>query len=165
MISFVVSLSFFSGFHSFPVPFDLAWQFSPLGLLQGVKPENLELESHGYFSNSFGFTYDYLIVFLKTCICESPFYFICFRKEPFLKFMKYLIAANLLTHPIVFFVIPVLFDKYITSALVAEAYAAVGEMIFVAILLSRKESKMTVALGVLLIALANLFSWEVGMFV
>ena len=95
----VLTLSLFSGFQSVPVPFDLAWQFSPIGMLQGIKPENADLATGSYFSGHFGFTLGYFSVFFKTCIAESPFYYFCFRKIPFSKFLAYLLLANFLYTP------------------------------------------------------------------
>jgi hypothetical protein len=161
----VLTLSLFSGFKSFPVPFDLAWQFSPIGLIQGIKPENLDLDTGSYFSGHFGYTLDYFFVFFKTCLAESPFYYFCFRRLPFTKFLSYLLLANFLTHPIVFFVIPLLFSKYITAALVGEAFAPLVEMTFAFVVLSKTQTKTTASLGAVVILLANLFSWEVGMFI
>jgi hypothetical protein len=161
----VLTLSLFSGFKSFPVPFDLAWQFSPIGFLQGIKPENADLATGSYFSGHFGYTLDYFFVFFKTCLAESPFYYFCFRKLPFSRFLAYLLLANFLTHPIVFFVIPAFFSKYVTAALVGEAFAPTIEAIFAFVVLVKTETKTTASTGALVIVLANLFSWEVGMFI
>jgi hypothetical protein len=161
----VLLLSFFSGFKSFPIPADLAWQFSPLGMLHGITPENMDLDSQGFFSGHFAFSFDYLIVFFKTCLLESPFYFYCFRREGFSRRLSYLLFANFLTHPLIFFFIPTLFDKYITAALVSEAFAPLVEMTFVvSILMVKKEPGKKLALSAVVILLANLFSWEVGMY-
>jgi hypothetical protein len=161
----VLLLSFFSGFKSFPVPADLAWQFSPIGLLNGVRPEYLALDSHGFFLGHFAWSLDYLIVFFKTCLLESPFYFYCFRGEKFTRGLSYLLTANFLTHPLIFFFVPTLFDKYITAALVSEAFAPAVEMAFVvSILMAKKVSRGKLALSALIILLANLFSWEAGMY-
>jgi hypothetical protein len=161
----VLLLSFFSGFKSFPIPADLAWQFSPLGLLHGVSPENMDLDSQGFFSGHFAFSFDYLIVFLKTCLLESPFYFYCFRKESFPRRLSYLLFANFLTHPLVFFFIPTLFDKYIHAALVSEAFAPLVEMAFVvSVLMMKREKRSVLVTSALVILMANLFSWEVGMY-
>jgi hypothetical protein len=162
----VLFLSFFSGFKSFPIPADLAWQFSPLGLLHGVTPENMDLDSQGFFTGHFSYSFDYLIVFLKTCLLESPFYFFCFRRESFPRRLSYLLFANLLTHPLIFFFFPTLFDKYITAALVSEAFAPAVEMAFVVsiLMMTKKESGPKLAVSALVILLANLFSWEVGMY-
>lgn len=160
----VLMLSLFSGFKTFPVPFDLAWQFSPIGLLQGIKPENLDLPTGSYFSGHFGYTLDYFFVFMKTCLAESPFYYFCYRRLPFSKFFAYLLFANFLTHPIVFFIMPLLFSKYIAAALAGEAFAPLVEAIFAYVVLIKTQSKRHALAGALVIVLANLFSWEVGMF-
>jgi hypothetical protein len=161
----VLFLSFFSGFKSFPIPRDLAWQFSPLGLLHGVSAENRDLDSQGFFSGHFAFSFDYLIVFLKTCLLESPFYFYCFRREGFSRRLAYLLFSNFLTHPLVFFFIPTLFDKYITAALVSEAFAPAVEMTFVvSVLMAKKAPLRKLAFSAFVILCANLFSWEVGMY-
>lgn len=165
----VVLLSFFSGFHSSPVPADLAWHFSPLGLLaalrEGLKPEYRELKSGSYFSGQLGWTPDYLLVFAKTCALEAPFYYAALRRQPLIRFLAALMALNFATHPLVFFFIPSLFSRYLTSALVSEFFAAFAEMALVWLLLSKWESRSSAWSGALWILTANLFSWELGMYV
>ncbi len=160
-------ISMMSGYRTVTVPFDLAWQFSPLGLLQGVKPENLALESQSYFQGTLGPTRDYLWVFLKTCACELPFYWLCFRPWKASAVLAALFGANLATHPLVFFVIPRFFGNYLPAALFSEAYAGFGEMAIAWLLLSARGArrpKKEAWPAVLWILAANLFSWEVGMF-
>jgi hypothetical protein len=160
-------ISIYSGYHAYKAPFDLEWQFSPIGLLQGVSPQNAAIPSAGNFAGTPGPTFDYLAVFLKTCLFEAPFYWACFRKRPMLDVVAILLGANFATHPIVFFVLPMLFQKYLTAALVGEAFAPIVEMAIAALLLARLGcARSTGALlkGALWILFANLFSWEVGMF-
>jgi len=167
-LALATTISVMSGYRTVAVPFDLAWQFSPIGLLQGVKPENLALESQSYFQGTLGLTSDYLRVFLKTCACEFPFYWLCFRPWKTPKVMAVLLGANLATHPLVFFVFPLFFEKYLPAALFSEAFAAFGEMAIAWVLLSARGTRMAKAAAwpaVLWILAANLFSWEVGMFV
>jgi hypothetical protein len=160
-------ISIYSGYHAFKAPFELEWQFSPIGLLQGVSPQNAAIPSAGNFAGTPGPTFDYLIVFLKTCLFESPFYWACFRKRPALDVIAILLGANFATHPIVFFVLPLLFQKYLSAALAGEAFAPIIEMAIAALLLARlgcARSTTGLLKGALWILLANLFSWEVGMF-
>ncbi len=161
------TLSLLSGFQNFPVPFDLAWQFSPLGVLQGISPENAAIESASYFSGRFGLTPDYFIYFLKTCAYESPFYYLCFRGLPFPRILALIVLLNLATHPIVFFVIPLLFSRYFAAALFSEAFAPTIEVALAYLVLRRAmpgETRAKVAARASWLLIANLFSWEAGMF-
>jgi hypothetical protein len=164
----VTLLSFFSGFRSFPVPIELAWQFSPIGFLQGIEPSSWDFASVGYFSGKPGLTPDYAIVFLKTCLCEFPLYWLCFRGFRFSSVLAICCAANLATHPFVFFLIPKLFDRYVSAALFSEAFAPSVEMIIAYFVLVRSKTCRTrteAARRSLWILAANLYSWELGMFI
>ncbi|MDR3608670.1 MAG: hypothetical protein P4M08_15005 [Oligoflexia bacterium] len=166
-LALVALVSMFSGFHSFPVPIDLAWQFSPLGLMQKIQASSWELESVRYFSGTLGFTPDYAWVFLKTCLCEFPLYWLCFRRFRFSSVVAICVAANAATHPLVFFVIPRFFEKYLTSALFSEAFAPLVEMLIAVFVLLRSRACRTwreAMLRSLWILAANLYSWELGMF-
>lgn len=159
----VLGISFFSGYRSIEVPLDLAWQFSPLGLLSGVTPQNAALPSVSYFAGTLTHSLAYLFVFLKTCFCESLFYFICFRRLSFEKRLAALLGGNIMTHPFVFFVIPLFFKTYLASALCGEAFAAFSEMALAFFILRGFPIRHALA-GAVWILIANLFSWEVGMY-
>jgi hypothetical protein len=166
LLSSVLVLSFFSGFKSYPVPFELAWQFSPIGVFHGVKAEYLSIESVSSFSGTFGFTWDYLIYFIKTCCFECPFYFFVFKKFSLGANLKILVLFNMVTHPAVFFLIPRFFNTYFISAMASEVFAASVEIVLAYLLLKRSYySNGYSAFGSFLIFVANLTSWEVGMFV
>jgi hypothetical protein len=45
-----------------------------------------------------------------------------------------------------------------------EAFAPTIEAIFAFVVIAKTETKKTASIGALVIVLANLFSWEVGMF-
>jgi hypothetical protein len=166
----ILTISILSGFQSSPVPYDLAWQFSPIGFLQswmkgGLPAEYLELPTANYFRGPSGLSLDYATVFFKTCFLESPFYFWCFRSKNFFRSLQILLTANFLTHPLIFFVFPLLFSRYVPAALWAELFAATVEMLFIGYLVSRARGLKAGTIAGLIIVLANLFSWEVGMFV
>lgn len=166
----VLTISILSGFQSSPVPYELAWQFSPIGLLEswmkgGLPAEYLNLPTANYFRGPSGLSLDYAIVFFKTCFLEAPFYFWCFRSKNFLRATQILLTSNFLTHPAVFFIFPLLFAKYVHAALWAELFAASVEMIFIGYLVSRARGFKTGSIAAVAILLANLFSWEVGMFI
>lgn len=154
-VALLISLA--SGFVSFKVEPELAWQFSPLGMLGGVREEYLDIESVSYFGGTLGWTFDYLGIFLKTCVLEAPFYAMAFATRPMRRVLVALVLMNLATHPIVFFVIPRFFDTYLHAALFSEAFAPLVEMA-IAVGLLRKLSPAP------WILLANLFSWQIGMY-
>lgn len=166
----VLTISILSGFQSTPVPFELAWQFSPIGFLMsalkgGLPAEYLELPTANYFRGPSGLNLDYATVFFKTCLLEAPFYAWCLRRESFLKTVQLILSANFLTHPIVFFVFPLLFSHYVPAALSAEVFAAGAEMLFIGLWMKSSYGARAGWSSAFIILLANLFSWEVGMFV
>ena len=165
LLCLALLISCLSGFHSVEVPFDLAWQFSPIGLLQGITPENASLESGSYFAGKLGWSPDYFLVFMKTCLLEFPFYALAFRKLSWPKILLVTATGNILTHPIVFFVLPAIFQRYLVAALVAEVFAAGFEALFAVWVMRALRFPNSVALqAAALVILANLFSWEVGSF-
>jgi hypothetical protein len=166
----VLTISILSGFQSTPVPYELAWQFSPTGFLSsalhgGLPAEIWDLPTANYFRGPSGLSLDYATVFTKTCFLEAPFYTYCLRKENFLKTVQLILTANFLTHPIVFFVFPLLFSHYVPAALSAEVFAAGAEMIFIGLWIYKSYGARAGWISAFIILLANLFSWEVGMFV
>jgi len=170
LIGTILAISVLSGFQSSPVPYELAWQFSPIGFLQsalhgGLPAEYLELPTANYFRGPSGLSLDYATVFFKTCFLEAPFYFWCLRRENTYRSLQILLTANFLTHPIVFFIFPLIFSRYVPAALWAELFAAGAEMLFVGYLMARSHGRLSGVSAALMILLANLFSWEVGMFV
>lgn len=149
------------------VPVELAWKFSPVGLLQGITPEHLEFETGSWFQGQFSYAFDYLAVFLATCLLELPFCWLAFRNLSPARIFLVLLFLNLATHPIVFFVIPLFFEKYLHAALVAEAFAAGAEMFLAVSLVSTFRNRISRYEGLAaaaLVLLANLFSWELGIF-
>ncbi len=165
----VLTISVLSGFQSTPVPFELAWQFSPIGFLmsalkQGLPAEYWDIPTANYFRGPSGWSLDYATVFLKTCVLESPFYFWCLKDRNLFHRAQILLTANFLTHPVVFFVFPLLFSHYVPAALWAELFAASVEMLFVGSIVTKAHGYRSGTCAALVILLANLFSWEAGMF-
>jgi hypothetical protein len=166
----VLAISVLSGFQSTPVPYELTWQFSPLGFLMsalkdGLPSEFLDLPTANYFRGPSGWSLDYATVFAKTCALEAPFYFLCLKNESLPRRLQVLMSSNFLTHPIVFFVFPLLFSKYVPAALSAELFAALAEMAFVGGIVAKTEGARRGARAAIWIVMANLFSWEAGMFI
>lgn len=164
---FVLLLSLFSGYQAAEVPVAIRYQFSPLGLLLGFDRHYFEFESLSGFNGVLSFTFDYFFTFLKTCLLEAPFYYFVFRKRGFNTFLGVLFGANLLTHPFVFFVFPWLFKQYIAGLLYSEIFAPSIEVVVVLMVLGlcrNKEGVPSLSKCALAIVLANLFSWQVGVF-
>ena len=162
--SFALLISLYSGYHSTPVPRELLWQFSPLGLLTGIKSEYRNLESACFFLGKFDPSLDYFIVFLKTCLFEAPFYFLALRPIKIRNFFVILLCANFLTHPLVFFFIPCLAENYLHSLYMAEIFAAGFEAGFILFVLGGSQPAKRKAFSFSMIVLANLFSWQLGVF-
>jgi hypothetical protein len=160
-------VSCLSGFHGEPVPFELAWKLSPIGLLLGIDPELARMGSVSSFAGAWGITPDYFVVFLKTCLLEAPFYLWVFRGRGLALGVMALVVANLLTHPAVYFVFPSMFARFLAAVLSAEVFAPSVEAAFVVVLLLRTEGPRPHPLWnpAALIVLANLFSWQMGAFV
>ena len=72
-----------------------------------------------------------------------------------------LLSANLLTHPIVYFLLPYLFartgHRYAVYLTVAESFAAVAEIAWV-----RRHWQTGLPRTIAWVLLANLFSWWIG---
>lgn len=164
-ITFVLTLSCYSNYHSSEIPFQLRWQFSPLGLLQHIDPESLKAQCLPTFHGRFAWTWDYAIVFLKTCLLEAPFYYFALRSLGKVHVLACLLLGNLMTHPLVFFVFPLLIKNFMVSLLGSEFFAASAEFIFVTLWVSQWSTRLKPWVSGLLVVAANLFSWEVGMFI
>lgn len=165
ILSLVILISAYSSYEKSEIPWDLSWHVSPLGLLFSRTPhELLTLESKSFFLGKLGFYFDYLFVFLKTCFLEFPFYWFALKSKRFLMILSYLFIANFLTHPIVFFAFPSAFNLYLPSLLCSELYAAAAEMIFIGWVCRSKTKPWTSVQSGFWILIANLFSWQVGVF-
>jgi hypothetical protein len=168
-LSVAVLISCLSGYRETPVPHEIKWQLSPLGLLFSFNPEFLTVETITSFAGRLGLTFDYLWVFLKTCLCEAPFYFLLFRRRGLPYFLAVLVGANLLTHPAVYFVFPAVFKNFMMYLGTAEIFAPLVESILVCWLLFRSSERSPGGaapwVAVLVIFAANLFSWQMGAFV
>lgn len=136
--------------------------FTPLGLLFRFDPRSLSYENACAFGWTFGPFFGYFKVFLTTCLLELPFYFWIFRTAPWPARLSSLTLANLCTHPLVFFAFPCLFRFYLTGALASEAFAIGTEGLLVALWASRMGLAPGPAVGAAV--LANLFSWQVGIY-
>lgn len=167
-VSAAFLISCYSGYESTPVPFEILWRFTPLGLLSDLRADLFEIRNGTLFDRNlflgfFQLKFSYLSVFLKTCALEAPFYLLLLRRYHVTSRITCLLSSNLLTHPAVYFVFPSLFTSYMTSALASEAFAPITEFLFV-FGLSRFYGKngpkaLTVAV---VISIANLFSWQMG---
>ena len=78
---------------------------------------------------------EYLPYFLKTFILELPIYFIFLtRMHSFFRIVMINLVLNLLTHPLIFLGMPVMFEKfgftYLQYLLIAEIFAPLAEGIF-----------------------------------
>jgi hypothetical protein len=105
----------------------------------------------------------YLGVFLLTCSLESIFYFIAAKKQKLThsKTIEQILVLNLATHPIVFFIFPLLLEKagsdILTYIWTAELFAFAIEA-----LLLKFRYRYSWTMAILTSGLANLFSWSVG---
>jgi hypothetical protein len=167
-LAFVLAVSLFSGYHARPVPSEVAWAFSPLGWLEigwsGMWSRWGELGTARLFRGVPGLTLDYLVVFLKTCAMEAPFYFLLLAKRHGWKRSSgWILSANALTHPAVYFLIPALIPSYLLAALVSEAFAPLAEILFV-LAVTRARTPVLVTRAILFVGLANLVSWQLGGF-
>ena len=163
VLGVVVLLSWSSGYHEVTVPAGLRWQFSPLGLLGPLDPLYRDLRSGGGFSGVWGWRWDYAVVFAKTCLIELPFYWLALRRCGHRQRLVGLLLANAFTHPAVFFVFPVLFKNYLPGVLSSELFAVLAEAGLVASWCRVRGARAGSALlSAVLIVLANLFSWQIG---
>jgi hypothetical protein len=190
-----------AGMSAAGTPFQVLWTFSPLGLItSALSPAGLPyswLPARKFTFGPAALSCGYLVIFLKTCLLEAPFYYWALRgarrraasrvghpvEHPGAGFRRWPVIAqlglaNLLTHPVVFFVIPALFSRYLTGLLVAEVFAPVVEGVYCAWVVSDKgadkgkgkDDNLTEKQGwrqaraFVIAVLANLFSWQVGVF-
>lgn len=165
VLSLVIVISIFSSFEKAEIPWELSWHVSPLGLLFSKLPQDLlTLGSKSFFVGELGYYFDYFFIFLKTCLLEFPFYRIALKSKRFSVVLSNLFIANFLTHPFVFFAFPATFDRYLPSLLYSELYAAAAEMIFITWISRSKTKPWASVQSALWILIANLFSWQVGVF-
>ncbi len=104
---------------------------------------------------------EYFKIFLATIVLEAPFYFFLSKGEGFSKKVQNLLAFNLFTHPVVYFVFPYvgfrLATSYVNMLIAAEIFAPLAETALY--LCFQKKNR---AAGVALILCANIFSWWAG---
>ena len=144
-------------------PGDL-WPFSPLGIL-GHFPWNLAtVPDVCSFQGAYSFHLDYFFIYLRTVLLEAPFYLWLFFPAGLANGTAILFFANLLTHPLVFFAFPCLGQSTLFSLLAGELFAAAVEVLFVLWLRSRLIPQVSRRRCVVVIVLANLFSWQMGIF-
>jgi hypothetical protein len=107
----------------------------------------------------------YLLVFLLTCLLESPFYFFLLKSyKPFYRQpLLALFIANLSTHPMVCFGIPALVAHYGGSYGVSNSIGEVFAPTLEALLLWRVW-KVPAAQAIAGAIVANVFSWWVGVY-
>ena len=108
----------------------------------------------------------YFFVFMMTCLLEFPFYFLTIGPSYGTNIRTSVVAdllSNLVTHPIVYWVIPgvgiLLHAKYIHVLSVAEVFAPFTEFALLV-----KIWKIPAARVLPLMIGANLFSWWVGIY-
>ncbi len=107
---------------------------------------------------------EYLPYFLKTCVLELPFYyFFLTRTQSFSRIVIINFILNLLTHPIVFLVMPILFEhlglNYLQYLLLAETFAPLTEAIVL-----HYVFKVEAPTAIRAALVANLLSWGIGVF-
>ena len=105
----------------------------------------------------------YVRVFLLTNILEAPFYAVVLRKQGLGKKFLGLFAANALTHPIVYFGFPIVFSRlawtYGSYLTFSEAFAIFAEIAFIRVCFKTNSGETSV-----LLTLANVFSWWMGIY-
>jgi hypothetical protein len=158
-------ISVYSGYQKTEVPLDIAWSVSPLGLIFSHLPvEILQLEIHSFFQGRLGAFFDYFQTFLITCSLEAPFYYLALDQRNPLAFLAIVLSANFLTHPIIFFAFPAAFQHYMPSLITSEFFAASIEMLFIGYIWARRGDPHTGVRASFFILVANLFSWQIGVF-
>lgn len=164
----ILALSIFSGYTAARVPTRFLFPYTPIGLLFRFDPQYLDYTSSCAFSGRFDLTFDYLKVFLTTCFLESPFYFTVLRSTPWRARLGVLILANACTHPAVFFLFPCLLRNFLIAILSSEAFALSSEIMIVLWIgsgnLKKGRPRMHPVLAAFAIVMANLFSWQVGIY-
>ncbi|MBY0316660.1 MAG: hypothetical protein K2Q26_14140 [Bdellovibrionales bacterium] len=109
----------------------------------------------------------YFYVFLQSNLLEVPFYFMIYKEVRRLKLIRihhdlwdffFLVTlSNMMTHPIVFFVIMSAKISFLSGILVAEGFA-----IFAETLLHHFVFKIPLKYTFTASTLANLVSWQLG---
>ncbi len=101
----------------------------------------------------------YLTVFGCTLALECPFYFLLLKHFTISKIFLILFLANLVTHPLVYWGFPLLFQGKTEAfyLMIAESFAIAAETVTAASL----QRKITLKTFIF-ISLANLFSWTIG---
>lgn len=104
---------------------------------------------------------EYLKQFALTNVLEAPFYLWLLRAWPARRGMKLMILANLATHPLIYFLFPFLCHHmelhYATYLTISENFA-----IFAEIAIAYRFGRQSFLKTAIAIALANIFSWWVG---
>ncbi|MCB1197672.1 MAG: hypothetical protein KDK51_04805 [Deltaproteobacteria bacterium] len=157
-------LSCFSGYSHQDTAISWLWRFSPLGLWP-IDETMYAIPSNGSFAFQFGLSFAYLTVFAKTYLLEWPFiYFLTKGKSDTAIRDTNLICflVNAISHPIVFFVFPAIFSRYVDALLAAETFAIVFECLAVYGLLFQLQIRLCWPTALITVILANLFSWQVG---
>jgi hypothetical protein len=81
----------------------------------------------------------WLVLFTLTCLLELPVYLLPLRPALPLRWgLLLLLGLNLATHPIVWFVLPRLFENQVHYVLVAEAFAVIAEGLILGALARRR---------------------------
>ena len=112
--------------------------------------------------------FSYLKIFTGNLLLELPFYFLAlYRFLSWKKILAVLLLGNLLTHPLAYFGLPYLMSELSVSYGIMLAYAEVMavlvEIIFCNWIVRQANQKLSYySLG--LILLANLFSWNFGVY-
>lgn len=120
-------------------------------------------EQFGTYGFGWNFTLDqYWKYFLLTLAFEAPVYWLFLRKTlSTQKILLAIVALNLLSHPIVYFVFPELADQYGVSfgeyVLIAELFAPLVEGLAL-----WKVFKIPARRAWMIALAANVFSWLVG---
>lgn len=112
-------------------------------------------------------SFSYFYVFLQSNLLEVPFYFMIYKEVRRLKlisaqrtlwdFFFLVTLSNMITHPIVFFVIMSAKISFLYGILAAEGFAIVGEA-----LLHRYFLKIPLKYTLSASTIANLVSWQLG---
>ena len=108
---------------------------------------------------------EYLPYFLKTFILELPIYAIILKsQQSFVKTLTANTLLNLVTHPFIFILLPMLLVKsdsinYLNYLTIAEIFAPTVEA-----LILFKVFKLPLKKAIVSAVLANLFSWSVGVY-
>jgi hypothetical protein len=160
-------ISMLSGYVATPLGRDIRWQLTPLGLVTDFDPNMLVWSSGCRFAGRLGTDFDYLWTFLKTCLLESAFFAVLLKESGYVRALALCAAANFISHPIVFFAFPCLFERYFTALMSSEAFAPAIEIIFILGMeiwrLKKMPPRGLIVRVILLITAANLFSWQTGL--